>query len=383
MLIATVPIAGFVWQTLNRWNRGPLGRLDFRVYYSAAAQHGPLYSYAYAVPMRGARPRPLQLGFTYPPFAALVMRPFTLMRVSTAEQLWFFVSVALTVVFAVLFAQAMPTSVSAFARGVVVACVLVSMPVSLTLGFGQINALIAVLVALELVLIRRGSKLAGAGLGLATALKITPAFIVVALALAGRTRAALMSVLAAVAASVVATIVYPRDSWTYFTRTVFETRRVGRVTVVFNNSLRRVVSSLDLGHLATILLWLLASLAVLGVVVYRSRLAWRNEDALAALTLAALGSYLVSPISWGHHLYFVAPALGLLVVGRTEWWRWAIAVPGALAVLDPLQGGQGARYATWRIMLMVVLLFTLPINGDSPKRHAHEASRAVSVDTAE
>jgi hypothetical protein len=52
-------------------------------------------------------------------------------------------------------------------------------------------------------------------------------------------------------------------------------------------------------------------------------------------------------------------------------------------VLDPLQGGQGARYATWRIMLMVVLLFTLPINGDSPKRHAHEASRAVSVDTAE
>jgi alpha-1,2-mannosyltransferase len=257
------------------------------------------------------------------------------------------------------------------------------MPVSLTLGFGQINALIAVLVAFELMLIRRGSRFTGGALGVATALKITPAFIVIALALAGRRRTALTSVIAAVTASAAATIAYPRDTWTYFTRTMFETRRVGRVTVVFNNSLRRVISSLDLGRLATILLWLLASLAVLGVVVYRSRRAWRNEDALAALTLAALGSYLVSPISWGHHLYFLAPAMGLLVVGRTEWWRWAIAVPGALAVLDPLQGGQGARYASWRIVLMVVLLFTLPIKGETRSRRAREASRAVSLDAAE
>jgi alpha-1,2-mannosyltransferase len=327
------------------------GRLDFRIYHGALSFHGSIYDYKHD---------DIGLGFTYPPFAALVLRPFTLLTAAPAEKVWFLASLAMTAAFVLVCVRALPATTPAWIRALGAAYMLVVMPVSLTLRFGQINALISLLIAIEIVLISRNSRAAGVGLGLATALKVTPAFVIVALALSGRARAATTAVLTAVAATLLAATAYTHDTWRYFTETIFETRRVGSLSVAYSNSLRRLIVWLHLGDRLGSLVWIVVCLAVLALVVRRARTAWSHDNALAAITITALGSYLVSPITWGHHLYFLAPALVLVVAGRREWWRWPLVIPAMLVTMDPWRGGQDGTYSFWRLVVMVGLLFLVP-----------------------
>jgi alpha-1,2-mannosyltransferase len=360
VLLAAPTLVACAWQLARLWNFGPLGHLDFRIYYGAAAQHGSLYRYAYAVPPSGHDPRPLQLGFTYPPFAALVLRPLTALGVVAAEHAWLILSVVASALFAYLCVRALPGATRPWVRSVGCAFILVSMPVRLTLELGQVNGLIALLMVVEVWLLGRESRGAGVGLGLAGALKITPGFLVVVLALSGRVRAATVALITALTVTVLAASVYFDDSRRYFTDTMFDTHRVGDLGAAFSNSLRRLVEWLHLGSGVGTAVWILLSAAVLAVVVHRARQALANGNPLAAITLGALGSYLVSPISWGHHLYFLPPALVLVAVARREWWRWPIVAAGAFLAVDPVTGGEGATYSFWRIVLLVTLLVVVP-----------------------
>jgi alpha-1,2-mannosyltransferase len=53
--------------------------------------------------------------------------------------------------------------------------------------------------------------------------------------------------------------------------------------------------------------------AVLVVGMWRAVRAYRRGDDLVAVTLVGLTSCLVSPITWTHHLYWVVPALVVLL----------------------------------------------------------------------
>jgi alpha-1,2-mannosyltransferase len=60
-------------------------------------------------------------------------------------------------------------------------------------------------------------------------------------------------------------------------------------------------------------LWALTVLAVVAVGMLRAVRAHRAGDELVAFTLAGLVSCLVSPVSWTHHLYWLVPAVAVLV----------------------------------------------------------------------
>ena len=78
--------------------------------------------------------------------------------------------------------------------------------------------------------------------GIAAAIKLTPALVIVALVAMGRRKDAARAALTVLVASAFAALVRPRDTWQYFTNVVYDTRRVGRGGQ-FNDSLRRVVSA--------------------------------------------------------------------------------------------------------------------------------------------
>jgi alpha-1,2-mannosyltransferase len=234
--------------------------------------------------------------------------------------------------------------------------------VTLTLQFGQINAVIGALLVIDMLLVDRKHRLGGIGLGLAAAIKVTPAYLGMVFAAAGRVRHAIVAGITAIAATLFAFVVLPGSSFDYWTSVLYDTDRVGRVETNFNNSLRRIVSWLELSGALSTLVWIAVSAVVTLIVIVRVRRSFARNNVLAAYTIASIGGYLVSPISWGHHLLFLGPAVALLVGDGKSIIRWATAIFSGYMVIDRIEGGEGARNAGWRILIMVLVVVLMPID---------------------
>ena len=142
-------------------------RLDFVIYHEALQYLSTGHDiYAY-------RQHDMGLGFTYPPFAALVLYPLTWLSTNEAALGWLVASVVLSAVFCRLFLRLVPPRLLPVGPWVVVGGLLWSVPIYLTLRIGQINALIWLLVLVDVLLARAGRR-AGYLTGIATAIKLTP-----------------------------------------------------------------------------------------------------------------------------------------------------------------------------------------------------------------
>jgi alpha-1,2-mannosyltransferase len=360
-----VPAVAGVWQVQRHWQATPRARLDFHIYYDAvqAMHRSSIYDF---------KDRIFPLGFTYPPFAAVALRPLVAMHESLAEHAWLVVSAALTVVFAMVTARLAALS-TPIERAVAATVVVLAMPTSLTLRLGQINALIACLVVADAWAMQRRSRFGGVATGVAAAIKVTPAVLVPALVAAGRRREAACATGTAVLATATAALVRPGDTWRYFTDVVFDTGRVGRGGR-FNDSLRRLADSAVADRM---LLYALVLGLVLTVTVVGIRAAARRDDLFEVVTITMVCSYLVSPITWGHHLFFVGPAAALLWRRGTVATR-ALALVGAILLLDPFEGGQGAPWAAWRIVFMTVALVALAATSGREGAEARAPARQRS-----
>jgi alpha-1,2-mannosyltransferase len=274
------------------------------------------------------------LGFTYPPFAALLMSPMYILPWGFVK--WFTIGTTLAVTILTTYWIVRPMARRRgwpiwFATGVVSAVIFGLEPIRETLGFGQINLfLIALILGDLLILGGRGSKWTGVGVGLATAIKLTPGFFIVYLLVTRRWRAVGVSIGAAVGAIAVAAIVDWGISWRYYTDLLWDTDRVGYADNAGNQAINGAIARID--DMVPVSSGAKIVWAVLAVVVgvyglWRAVKAHKAADELAAITIAGLTAVLVSPVSWTHHLYWIIPAMLILVdvaldsVGRARWWR--------------------------------------------------------------
>jgi len=195
--------------------------------------------------------------------------------------------------------------------------VLVYEPARDTFSFGQVNLVLLVLV--------RGGRWAGIGIGIATAIKLTPAVFVAYLIVTRRYRAAAVAAGTSAAATVLGVLIAPDASRAFWTSAVWDTDRVGKLAYVSNQSLRGVVARLD----AEAAWWLAAVALALLCWAVRARWAAAAGDERAGFALTGALACLISPVTWVHHLVWLLPALLILLDRR----RWALA--GALwAVLS-------------------------------------------------
>ena len=353
-----------------RWSSStPVTRIDYYVYSGAitfARDGGSLYDYAHEI---------LGLPFLYPPFAALVLWPTSWLPDRTGELLWTGVNLLCTVAFLVVVARELrpvvarrwPTSPVADGRVLVPAVVALGvwcMPATLTARLGQVNALMAALVVLDVWLVRRqggrASAAAGVGTGLAAAIKLTPAALVPYFVLAGRRRQAVVAVSTAVVATLVAALVFPDDTWRFLTVEVFSTERAPDVSIEFNHSFRRLAALLPDERLE-LLLWAVAAVVVLVWAYRRAVAADRSGDVMLATTVVMLATYLVNPLTWGHHLFFLVPAVLWWLATSDSWWRWAFGALAAVSLFDPVGGGETFELSVVRTVVIVVLLVALPV----------------------
>ncbi|MET9497316.1 glycosyltransferase 87 family protein [Streptomyces sp. NPDC006552] len=272
------------------------------------------------------RATPARLPTTYPPFAALLFTPLTLLDVATLRAAATAGNLALLVAFASLSLRLVGRHARVEHASWVAAGAVWCEPVWTTLRYGQVNLLLAVLVLWDLTR-RPGHRWAGAGVGVAAAVKLTPALFAVfllgtalALAVTGKgpwrpwLRQAGVAAGAFAAATALAAAVLPGDSLRFWGRTVFEANRVGHAEDTANQSLRGVLARLlhtgDPGPW-----WALAACvtAVLGLAVaVTAAVRGRRAEAVVACATTAL---LVSPVSWSHHWVWCLP-LVLLVRER-------------------------------------------------------------------
>jgi alpha-1,2-mannosyltransferase len=286
-------------------------RIDLDVYRIGSRvwlRHGDLYG---VLPLTSSGVR---LPFSYPPIAAVALSPLSLMPMAVAGTLLTLASVALTAVVLRLFLRYGAGAGSWWLVGWLLPVALLLEPVRNTLDYGQVNVLLMALVAADCLLPEtRWPR--GALVGLAAAVKLTPAAFVLFFLCRGDRRAAGTSAVSFAACTAVGFVLDWHDSVRYWTSIVVQTGRPGSPLFCANQSIQGVLARAGLDprtHAGAA--WLAASAVILVLAWYGMRRARAASDGAWALSLNAFAALLISPISWSHHWVWAAPALLLLAV---------------------------------------------------------------------
>jgi alpha-1,2-mannosyltransferase len=281
-------------------------QIDLGVYIAGARHLDTLYSYL------GPH---ATLKFTYPPFAALAFVPLAHLPDMLGRVIWAVISAAsLTGLIAASLRSARPSLPRATLWRTALllagpACVL--NPVLVNVSLGQVNLLLALLVAADLLADGRAGRAwlpQGILTGIAAAVKLTPLVVLPYLLLTGRKRSAARAVAIFVACEAMAALAAPGSSLTYWLRDIFKTSRAGGLLYISNQNLDSVVQRFHHGLVPAALVWpAAAAVGLAGIAL--AAVAYRRSSPLLGLLVCEATALVVSPITWVHHLVWVAPAI--------------------------------------------------------------------------
>ncbi|MCK7660087.1 glycosyltransferase 87 family protein [Corynebacterium antarcticum] len=376
---------------MSRPDNGRLLRyhIDFDVYRSggrALIDGVPLYTVSF--PVGG-----IELPFTYPPIAAIFFAPTALVDRDLGAALMNVVSVAaLWWCLVVVLDRLRPNWGPATGR--TVALVLLALllrlePVTETLNFAQVNILLMAAVILD-VLARRTRIPRGTLIGLAAAIKLTPAVFGLYFLVRRDWRSAGMCVLSGVGFTTLAWLITPANSAEYWLHTLSDPDRIGQLSYSGNQSIRGVLARI-VGEGLQTPLWFLAVLTVLAAVIVAMRRAVAHGAFLGAILLNATVALLCSPVSWTHHWVWIAPVIVVLGVraldlrgtraGGLAFWlaasfftaavvapHWTLPYRGAEEDWSPVALLVGGTYVLLAVILIGAATVAPEILGGGPGR---------------
>jgi alpha-1,2-mannosyltransferase len=287
---------------------------DLRVYFAAAkgfVDGDDIYTVNQKYPGMG-------LGFTYPPFAAMIMAPLALGEHFARVLMTVLSAVSLMVIATVSLRAVRPqwSKERGLLAGLVFAVLGLALePVRSTFGMGQINLVLLALLLVDL-LGYTPRRFRGVLVGVATGIKLTPGIFIVFLLVTKRFREAAVATAATAGTLLLGYVVMPGPTVDFWTRYIFDPSRPGPAHYISNQSIRGAIARLTHGSTMTAPLWLLGAM-ILGtaglLIARRLYSASRPLDALVATGLTGL---LVSPISWSNHWVWALPAVAMV-------WSWA------------------------------------------------------------
>jgi alpha-1,2-mannosyltransferase len=277
-----------------------------------------------------------KLYFIYPPIAAILMVPLAFGPYVFWQLVW---------TAGLVGAQQSVLRRCGVPRGwklglIGVAVVLAVEPIRTTLGYGQVNTMLMALVVADLLPnppggsggVPRGVNTApgerrripqGMLIGLAAAIKLTPALFLVFAFLIGRRRAALTGVLTFIALTGLGAILLFPETVTFFGGLSGGDTRTASPLYAGNQSLLGVFFRLGDSSVTTTLIGLgiSAIVALLGTLVAAHW--WRLGQQVFALAIVGLSTCLASPLSWTHHYVWILPlAVAVVRPGLPRWVRY-------------------------------------------------------------
>jgi alpha-1,2-mannosyltransferase len=312
------------------------------------------------------------LYFIYPPIAAILMTPLAFGPYVFWQVVW---------TGGLVWAQQSVLKRCGAPRGwklglLGIAVLLAVEPIRTTLGYGQVNTILMALVVADLLPDppehqRRIPQ--GILIGLAAAIKLTPALFVIFMLLIGKRRAAITAIISFAVFTGIGAILVFRETVVFFSGLSGGDTRTASPLYTGNQSLLGVFFRLGDSSRTTALLGLAVAgvLAVLGCLVAAHW--WRSDEKVFAVAIVGLTTCLASPLSWTHHYVWILPmAMAVLSPGVPRWARYVggfwviwVCVCLPLAVL-PYGGGRERQFdflqqlvANLGPMLGVILLIGL------------------------
>ncbi|MBI9000879.1 glycosyltransferase 87 family protein [Corynebacterium sp. CCM 9185] len=339
VIISVIPM---VFNTSHPNNQQLLRyHIDFDVYRSggrALIDGIPLYTRSF--PVGG-----IELPFTYPPLAAIFFAPTALLDRDLGAALLNIVSVAalwwcLVVVIDRIRPDWEPSTSRTMAL-ILLAFLLRLEPVTETLNFAQVNILLMAAVILD-ILSRHNRIPRGTLIGLAAAIKLTPAVFGLYFLVRRDWRSAGICALSGIGFTALAWVITPTNSTEYWLHTLSDPDRIGELSYSGNQSIRGALARVVGDELQTPL-WFLAVLILLVAVVVAMRRTVRHGALFGAVLLNATVALLCSPVSWTHHWVWIAPI---------------VVVLGFRAV--DLSGTRAGALALWLTVLFITAGVTAP-----------------------
>lgn len=349
----------------------------------------------------------VDLPFTYPPLAAIVFAPFALLSLPAASAAITATTLVLLVVSTVIVLTrldvwdgpgwAAVTREPAWLRrswlalAIVAPAAIYLEPIRANFDFGQINVVLMTLVLADTVP-RRTPWPRGLLLGLAIALKLTPAVFLLYFVVRRDGRAVLTALVSFVGATLLGVALAWRDSWEYWTTTIRDTDRIGTATLNTNQNIAGTLARLGLTDGVHFAVWTVGCFAALGLTVWATRRLLRaaarskpeGYEPVLALICVALFGLVVSPVSWSHHWVWTLPTLVVTTVLAYRRRNVALAVVTAvgvaLMVWTPIllmpehreteatlwRQLAGASYLWWAVAVVLIAGLTAARPGVSP-----------------
>jgi alpha-1,2-mannosyltransferase len=311
----------------------------------------------------------IRLPFSYPPIAAVLLSPLSLVPTAVAGTVLTLATVALTALVLRVFLRSaggwagglagrLDGAWSWWTVGWLLPTALFLEPVRNTLSYGQVNVALMALVSVDC-LSARARWPRGALVGVAAAVKLTPGAFVLFFLLRRDYRAAATAAASGLVATGAGFLLAPGDSARYWTSVIVQTGRPGSPVYAANQSIQGVLARAGLDqHTPTgAAAWLALSAVVLALACLGMRRALATSADAWALSLNAFAALLISPISWSHHWVWGETAvLALAMLGRRQRRRGGlIAAACGLTVFAaapqwwfPSGGNRELHWAAWQ-----------------------------------
>ena len=272
------------------------------------------------------------LGFTYPPFSALLFAPFAHLsaRVCDVAFSWLnlaalfgLVAVSLRAVCAALDRR----TVLWWALALVLPVVLFD-PVRQNFLLGQVNIILALMVVADMTLDLPLPR--GVLVGLAAAVKVTPAILIPYLLLTRQGRAAGYALASFCGAGLLAAAVNASTSWSYWTHYIWDPQRAGMLSWIGNQGGLGAFERM-LGHTVSTPTTFLLVVVTAGIGLAVAAGAYRRSSPVLGLLVAEATESLASPVSWSHHFVWVVLLVAWLALAPDrprygEWYAAAVAL---------------------------------------------------------
>lgn len=251
--------------------------------------------------------------FVYPPFALLLFLPLARLDWNAIAIISSAISVAaLQASIYLPLKQIGVKKLTIYTVAIMLPCLLLY-PVDQTIHQGQVNLLLLALVLIDLQL-PETSRFKGVLIGICAGIKIIPGLFIAYYLISRKFRAALMLILTAAGTVVLAFVLFPKASFDYWTRYVFETTRIAQqASWLPNESLRGMLARTLHSEELAIIPWLVSSVIILGIALLITWYAVKLDEESLGIAAIAIAGLLISPVSWHHLWVWIIPITIFLV----------------------------------------------------------------------
>lgn len=264
--------------------------------------------------------------FTYPPLALPVLAILALLPLAASAIVLTLASVAALLAWTHVWTKAAWPNAPTWTPLAAALVLLATRPMIDHLNIGQVNVFLLLLATLDLLRPESRRFPRGILLGLAIAVKVTPAALLLLPLVSRQLRTVATALITAAAGGLLGWLILPREAGFYWLSALRDPGRVGNLRRAENQSLRGVFERFFEGRLGGVL-WLVACVAVVGLVAWLlRRYLLPRGDLLGAVAVTSLLPVLLSPVAWTHHWVWAFPLLAWLCAGS----GWAVGKRAAL-----------------------------------------------------